>query len=97
MYDDPAFVARIHAALVPFRNVVLVLPSPDEETSIRVLNERAGPAVIPAHWVYVDIPAYEVRHPSNRTLATFTAYTHSRAPDETCDDLLGRLREKGLL
>jgi hypothetical protein len=91
MYDDPAFVERIHAALAHFHNVVLVLPSPDEEESIRVLTERVGPFTIPAHWVYVDIPAYEVRQPSNRTLASLTAYTHGRTPEETCDDLLRQL------
>jgi len=94
MYDDPAFVARIHAALAPFRHVVLVLPCPDEEESIRVLTERVGPFTIPEHWVFVDVPAYEVRQPSNCTLATLTAYTHGRTPDEICDALLRQMRAK---
>ena len=96
MYDEPAFVARIHAALAPFRSVVLVLPLPDEEESIRVLTERVGPFTIPAHWVFVDIPAYEVRQPSNRTLATLTAYTHGRTPEQTCADLLRQLAERNV-
>jgi hypothetical protein len=94
MYDDPAFVSRIHAALTPFRNVVLVLPSPAEDESIRVLTERVGPFTIPPHWVFVDIPAYEVRQPSNRTLASLTVYTHGRTPEQTCDDLLRQLAER---
>jgi hypothetical protein len=94
MYDDLAFVARIHTALAPFRNVVLVLPSPDEEESIRVLTERVGPFTIPAHWVFVDIPAYEVRQPANRTLASLTVYTHGRLPEQSRDDLLRQLSER---
>src|SRR5215212_3338962 len=68
MYDNPAFIERIHAALAPFRNVALVLPSPDEEQSIRVLKERVGPFTLPPHVVHVDVEAYEVRQPANRTL-----------------------------
>jgi hypothetical protein len=91
MYEEPAFVERIHAALAPFCRVALVLPSPDEAESIRVLKERVGPFELKPEWVYVDVEAYEVRQPSNRTLATLTVYTHGRTPDKSCDDLLAQM------
>jgi hypothetical protein len=94
MYDEPAFVARIHAALAPFRHVALVLPSPDERESIRILKDRVGPFELKPEWVYVDVEAYEVRQPSNRTLATLTVYTHGRTLEESCEDLLAQMADQ---
>jgi shikimate kinase len=38
--EDPALFARVHATLHPVRNVVLLLPSPSLEESVRILTER---------------------------------------------------------
>ena len=41
VYDDEALFARVRHALAPYRRVVLLLPSPDLDESVRVLRERA--------------------------------------------------------
>jgi shikimate kinase len=91
MYEEPGHVARIQAALAPFRHVVLVLPVPDPDESVRILRERAGPW-IPDGSPYFDFETYEVRHPLNRLLATHTVYTHGRTPDDACDEVMGDAR-----
>ena len=39
----PAALTAFRAALAPVRNLVLLLPSPDPEESVRVLTERRAP------------------------------------------------------
>jgi hypothetical protein len=87
IFDDPAQIDRIQRALSPFRTVVLLMPSPDLEESVRVLRERSG------EWVadgtpYFDFPRYEAKHPLNRSLATLTVYTEGRTPLECRDQIL---------
>ena len=93
VYDDPAQAARARKALAPFRNVVLLLPSPDPDEAVRELRVRIGPwTPKPPHEPFFDFEDYFVRHPLNRSLATITVYTAGRTPAETCDDVLRRLR-----
>jgi len=91
LFDDPEHVARLRTALAAFDNVVLILPSPDAERSIRILHERSGP------WVadgtpYFDFPAHEVRHSLNRLLATAVVYTDGQTPEKSCTAIRARLR-----
>jgi shikimate kinase len=82
VYEDDAHFARAAGAMSPF-TVVLLLPSPDEEDSIRILNERTGLTGDQA-----EMNAFFVRHRSNRDLATNTVYTGERRPDEVCDEVV---------
>ena len=79
--------ARLQTALAPYPYVGLVLPSPDPEESIRVLNERTrdltGSFGQGFNW-----NEYFVRHPAPARLAKFVVYTHNRTPDESCADFL---------
>ena len=84
VYNDPVLFQRVQQALSDYPNVVLLLPSPDLDESLRILNERNRE--LPA-----DIRAtneHFVRHPSNYTLAKFTAYTQGKTPEGTCEEIL---------
>jgi hypothetical protein len=83
--EDPALFARVQASLHPVRNVVLLLPSPDLEESVRILTERAAP---PAGF---DWHRHFVTHPSNRALAKLVVYTAGQTPEQTRGAVYERL------
>lgn len=84
VYADPALFDRVRRALLPFENVVLLLPSPDLDESIRILGTRTfspGPNDF-------DFHSHFVRHPSNHDLAKFVVYTHDKTPEQIRDEIL---------
>ena len=87
VYDSKELFGRAKAALEPHPNVILILPSPDADESIEILNERTkdltGSFGQGFNW-----NEYFVRHSSNYELAKFTAYTKGKTPDETCDQII---------
>jgi hypothetical protein len=94
IFDEEGHAERFRAAIHPFRNVVLVLPSADDEESIRVLWERSpkyDPAVHKGG--FFDFPRYEVTHPLPREVATHLLCTNSRPPEECARDLVERLAQ----
>lgn len=89
---DPNLLARLHSALGPCPNVVLLLPSPDPDTSIAVLKERSRH--LRGHdWVRDghDNIANWVRKSPNDELATIVVHTDGQTPEETRDRILERL------
>jgi hypothetical protein len=93
VYDCPNLYRRAQRLLQPFQNVVLLMPSPDPDTSIRVLRERT---VRLKGWDCTyegfDFHSHFVRHEHNRALAKLFVYTGCQTPDETCDEILATLR-----
>jgi len=87
VYEDEALFARVQQVLMPYRNVILLLPSPDPEESIRLLRERIGTPG-PDEW---DLNAHFVRHPSNYALAKRIIYTAGKTPEQTRDEILAIL------
>jgi hypothetical protein len=85
VYEEETLFSRVQAALAPVPHVVLLLPSPDDEVAVRVLEERSKTENDPLR---SDLNAHFVRHPSNRLLATKTVYTEGRTPEETCDEIM---------
>lgn len=87
VYDDPNQLTHVKATLSPYPNVVLLLPSPDPDESLDILNARQSnpyPEI-------VEMNDHFVRHRSNYELATIRVYTKGKTPDETCDDIVSRL------
>jgi len=87
VYDDPNQLERVKRILSPYPNVVLLLPSPDPDESLDILNARQSnpyPEI-------VEMNKHFVRHHSNYELATFRVYTKGKTPDETCEDVISRL------
>ena len=81
VYEIDTQFARVKKALQPYRNVVLILPSPDTEESVRMLNPRNFPGA-------PEINEHLIRHHSNYDLAKLTVYTLGKSPEETRDEIL---------
>ncbi len=84
VFEDPQLFERAREALAPYRNVVLVLPSADENESIEVLARRAQSASQDV----LELNAHFVRHHSNRSLAKHVVYTNGKTPEETADEVM---------
>lgn len=63
---------------------MLILPSPDLEESIQILNKRNGGIVSNGF----DLNEHFVKHHSNYDLAKFVVYTEGKLPEETRDEIL---------
>ncbi len=85
VYEHRTFFERARRALALFRNVVLLLPSPDTETSVALLHARGADKEVASDF---DFTTHFVTHPSNRELATHVVYTAGKTPEATCDEIL---------
>lgn len=85
-FPDPQLGARVQQALQPYHPIVLLLPAPDVETSIQVLNERGY-----VFYEGVELTEHFVRHHSNHDLAKIRHYTKGKTPEESCAELLTQL------
>ena len=85
VYEIDTHFTRVEKVLRPYRNVVLILPSPDKDESYRMLNERDGKEPAPDDF---NINEHFVRHHSNYDLAKHTVYTKGKSPEETRDEIL---------
>lgn len=83
LYAEPGYFARAERALAPFANVVLLLPSPDPDESVALLQTARG-------WVKRAAHELQVTHLSNRRLATLAVYTKGKDPEATRDEILAR-------
>lgn len=88
VYDDPELLERAQRVLAPLPNVVLLLPSPDPDESLRILSARDSNP----HSEIIRMNEQFVRHPSNGLLATIVAYTKDRTPEQTCEEISGQLK-----
>lgn len=92
-HENAELFVRVQQALAAYPNVVLLLPSPDPDESIRILNERTrdlvGTFAQGFNW-----NEYFVRHPSNRTLAKYVVYTQGKTPVQTCAEILSQVHSE---
>jgi shikimate kinase len=84
VYEDDALFQRVQKILAPYPNIILLMPSPNRDESVQILNERNE---------YVsdgqpNINEHFVKHPSNDQLAKFTVYNKGKTPEETCEEIL---------
>jgi shikimate kinase len=94
VYWSDSDLARAQQILAPYRNVVLILPSPDLEESAAILRERTSKI----GWLKrireengFDLNEAFLRHHSNFDLAKYVVYTKNRTPEETRDEILNLL------
>jgi hypothetical protein len=92
VFEDGELFERVRKALAPYPNVVLLLPSPDLEESIRVLRTRNGGGSPPGEF---DLNSHFVRHHSNYDLAKIMVYTEGKTPEETRDSILAAIAAVG--
>lgn len=92
VYEEASLLERAQRALMPFPNVVLLLPSPDPSESVTLLNARLA-ALLEREVGTVDptvlaLNEHFVRHPSNRQLAKHVVFTQEKSPEDTCQEVL---------
>lgn len=91
VYEDDILFEQVRELLAPYAHVVLLLPSPDLDESIQILNTRDDS--IPTE--QREINEHLIRHHSNYDLAKHIVYTKGKTPEETCDEILNWIRGKG--
>jgi adenylate kinase family enzyme len=87
VYESEELFRRVQTALAPYPNVVLILPSPNADESIQILNERTKD-LVDSFGQGFNWNEYFVWDHSNYDLAKFTVYTIGKTPEETRDDIL---------
>jgi broad specificity phosphatase PhoE len=96
-YEDDHLFARVQRVLAPCPNVLLLLPSPDLDRSVRILRERS---VAQRGWDWIadgyDFMERWVKDPCNHDLATLTVYTEGQTPQETCAEIEHQLRPSSI-
>ena len=90
-YSDTQLFEEVRSLLAPCATV-LVLPSRDDQESVRVLRQRAiernG-----GDWIMdgVDILQQWVSGEQNRLLASVTVFTEGRSPEELAEAIVGAI------
>ncbi|MBN9389191.1 MAG: hypothetical protein J0I20_14275 [Chloroflexi bacterium] len=83
-FGDPALLTQLIAALKPFSQVVLLMPSPDLEESVRVLRARESRNLE----ANIKVNDFFLQHYSNRLLSKRIFYTAGHTPAETAAEIL---------
>ena len=83
VYEDDGEFARASELLSPYKNVVLLLPSPDLDESVDILKQRNQITING-----VEINSFFMTHASNQKLAKQVIYTNGKTPDEIKEDIL---------
>jgi adenylate kinase family enzyme len=91
VYEDDELFRQVQGILEPYLHVILLLPSPDREESIRLLHARNDYS----SEEHRAVNEHFVRHHSNYDLAKYTAYTKDKTPEETCDEVLEWAKSNG--
>lgn len=84
VYEDATLFQRSQQALAPYYNVFLLLPSPNLDESVKILDERNQFEVDEIR----SLNEFFVRQSSNYKLAKFIVYTKSKTPEESCEEIL---------
>ncbi|MDA1191668.1 MAG: shikimate kinase [Candidatus Poribacteria bacterium] len=90
VYEDDALFERAQRALAAYAFVILILPAPDLDESVRLLNERRG-EVKDGDF---DFHEHFVKHPSNGRLATHTIYTRCKTPEQSADEIVALVEQR---
>ena len=84
VYEDEELFQRAAKALEPYKNVILLLPSPDLDESVKILKDLYGEEISGG----LDFVEHQVKHHSNHDLAKIVVYTKGKTPAETCEEIL---------
>ena len=92
VYEDDLHFTLVENVLKPIKHVILLLPSPDLDRSVEILNNRFSDLLL-LEVGKVDpelllLNEYFVRHPSNGKLAKKTFFTENKTPEETCQEIV---------
>ena len=83
VYEDESLFLKVKSVLAPYPFVFLLLPSPDLEKSLDILNKRvSGVADITP-----NPNRHFLAHPSNAELANFTIYTENKTVEQVAKEV----------
>lgn len=86
--ESSEYFSRVQRALAPYPNVILLLPSPDIEESLSILQARDAR---PPADLNFDLNRRFLEGGLYQRLARHTLYTMGKSPEESRDDILGLL------
>ena len=89
VYESGEQFERVSRALVPYRNLFLLLPSPDLTRSQQILQERDPN---PPSDLNFDFNEHFLTHHGYYDLAKYTVYTEGKTPSEICAEILALVR-----
>jgi len=99
VYEDPELFQRVEKALKSHKFVIQILPSPDLDRSVEIVNQRFSELLIKevgkVDPELLELNEYFVRHPSNSLLAKKTFYTEGRSINATCQAILDWIEAEG--
>ena len=99
VYEDEKLFSRVAKALRPYKFVFLILPSPDLDQSVEIVNQRFSELLInevgKVDPELLALNEHFVRHPSNHRLAKATFYTEGRSVLKTCQAMLDWIEDQG--
>jgi hypothetical protein len=78
----------VQRALAPYPNVVLILPSPDIEETLRILQDRDTE---PPADLNFDFNRHFLARGFYQEIAKHTVFTQDKSPEETHDEILDLL------
>ena len=90
IYKDNIIFERIKNLLLPFNNIVLLLPTSDVGYSLEILNSRT--TSIDGKRENLDFLLSQC----NEELATIIIYTNDKTPEEIADEILSMINEKSM-
>jgi len=88
VYEDERLFQQVATVLAPYPHVVLLLPVPDVDESLRILSSRDETAA-----ALREVNAHFLRHPSNYQLAKMVVYTQGKTPQEVSDEIIRHINQ----
>ncbi len=99
VYEDQELFERVEKALKPHKYVFLILPSPDPDRSVEVVNQRFSELLInevgKTDNELLALNEHFVRHPSNGLLAKKTFFTEGKSAQATVQEILDWVEDQG--
>ena len=98
VYEDPELFARVKNALDPIEHVILIIPSPDVDRAVEIVNQRFSDLLVSSVGKIdpelLQLNEFFVRHPSNHLLAKKTIYTEGKKPADIADEIINWIQRK---
>jgi len=92
VYDDKGLLAQVKHTLLPYPNVILLLPSIDKKESAEILKIRLIRKLTEAGQSFTDelfeLNNYFIQHSSNYQLAKRIVYTKDKTPEILRDEIM---------
>ena len=92
VYENKGYLERAKQALKPFKNVILLLPSPNKEYSKKVLKDRNNFDSEDTD----NLNKHFIEHLSNYELAKHVIYTDGVKPENSVIEILKRISHKSI-